>query len=378
MKNRSLYIIGIVAIILIAVAVFSLNASRNNDNEISAYKVILDGKTWFYIQDKTKLEGLLEEYKNQYTAEIDKNVRIKSIGFKQKLDIDEVTIDREDLSSLQEAKEKIHTKAKEASQIEVKAGDNLWSIAHAKQVSVDDLQNLNPQLDEQMRIYPGDKLTIKAEVPVLSVVIVYEVTVIEDIPFTTEYIKDSSLYESQRKVVSQGIVGKEEKVYEIVFENDMELGRKTLHSKVITPPVASQVRIGTKQTVSRSGSSFGVVSGRLTSRFGTRIHPVTGKKVFHKGIDIGASHGSPVYAYSSGTVIYAGWNNGYGNFVAINHGNGMVTRYGHLSKIHVKFGQKVATRQRIGSVGSSGVSTGPHLHFEVLINGVNKNPLNYL
>ena len=229
-----------------------------------------------------------------------------------------------------------------------------------------------------MRIYPGDKLTIKAEVPVLSVVIVYEVTVIEDIPFTTEYIKDSSLYESQRKVVSQGIVGKEEKVYEIVFENDMELGRKTLHSKVITPPVASQVRIGTKQTVSRSGSSFGVVSGRLTSRFGTRIHPVTGKKVFHKGIDIGASHGSPVYAYSSGTVIYAGWNNGYGNFVAINHGNGMVTRYGHLSKIHVKFGQKVATRQRIGSVGSSGVSTGPHLHFEVLINGVNKNPLNYL
>ncbi len=378
MKNRSLYIIGIVAIILIAVAVFSLNASRNNDNEISAYKVILDGKTWFYIQDKTKLEGLLEEYKNQYTAEIDKNVRIKSIGFKQKLDIDEVTIDREDLSSLQEAKEKIHTKAKEASQIEVKAGDNLWSIAHAKQVSVDDLQNLNPQLDEQMRIYPGDKLSIKAEVPVLSVVIVYEVTVIEDIPFTTEYIKDSSLYESQRKVVSQGIVGKEEKVYEIVFENDMELGRKTLHSKVITPPVASQVRIGTKQTVSRSGSSFGVVSGRLTSRFGTRIHPVTGKKVFHKGIDIGASHGSPVYAYSSGTVIYAGWNNGYGNFVAINHGNGMVTRYGHLSKIHVKFGQKVATRQRIGSVGSSGVSTGPHLHFEVHINGVNKNPLNYL
>lgn len=380
MKNRSLLIIGIAAMLIIVLAAFSLKAGQNKAKkppEVS-YKVLLDGKTWFYVPDQVKLQKLLEDYKNQYAAKIDKNAEIKSIGFKQKLDIVEVNNYAGELCSWQEANEKIHATAKGASVIEVKDGDNLWSIAHDKQVSVEDIQRLNPQLDEEMRIYPGDKLTIKAEKPVLDVVIVYEKTVIEDIPFTTEYINDSSLYQSQRKVVSAGTVGKEEKVYEIVVENDIEVERKTLNAKVITSPVASQVRIGTKKAVSRSGRSFGVVSGRLTSGFGTRIHPVTRKKIFHKGIDIGASHGSPVYAYSSGTVVYAGWNSGYGNFVAINHGNGMVTRYGHLSAIYVKCGQKVATRQRIGAVGSTGVSTGSHLHFEVLVNGQYKNPLNYL
>jgi len=208
---------------------------------------------------------------------------------------------------------------------------------------------------------------------------VYNCTVVEDVPFTTEYISDSSLFESQRETISAGIAGKEERVYEIHLENGMETERKTLETKTITPPVASQVRVGTKQAVSRSGSNFGIVSGgRLTSNFGNRIHPITGRKTFHKGIDIGASQGSGVYAYAGGTVTFAGWKSGYGNFVAVKHSNGMVTRYGHLSSISVKAGQKVTVRQKVGTVGSTGVSTGPHLHFEVLINGNYKNPLNYL
>lgn len=381
MKKRSLFITGIVATLLIVLAFFNLNPNQDNikATPLVSYKVMLDGKNWFYTQDKAKLEGLLEEYKNQYTAKIDKNASIKSIGFKQKLEIIEVDNYDGDLCSEQEAKEKVYAKTQVAALIEVKDGDNIWSIAQNQQVSVEELQKLNPQLDQEMRIYPGDNLTIKAGKPVLDVVIVYETTVVEDIPFTTEYISDTSLYASEKKVVYTGVIGKQENVYEIVMENNNEVERKTLNTKLITAPVASQIKVGTKKVVSRSGSSFGVVSGgRITSAFGTRIHPVTGKEIFHKGIDIGASQGNPVYAYTNGTIIFAGWKSGYGNFVAIDHGNGMVTRYGHMSALYVTVGQRVTVRQRIGAVGSTGVSTGPHLHFEVLINGEYVNPQNYL
>ena len=381
MKNRKFIFIGVFAMILVVVAAFSLNPDqkRSKAYPTTAYKVMLDGKTWFHVQDQTKIKEILDDYKDQYAKKIDESVAIKSIGFKQKIDIAEVSDYSGDLYSWREAREAIHSNAHEAFLMEVKNGDNLWTISRSHNLSVDEILKLNPDLTEETVIYPGDKITIKAEKPVLDVVIVYETTVVEDVPFTTEFINDSNMYESQRRVQSQGILGKEENTYEITVENNVEVGRKNLQTKIISAPAAAKVRVGTKKAVSRSGSSFGVVGGgRLTSNFGSRIHPVTRKSTFHKGIDIGAARGNPVYAYANGTVTYAGRMSGYGNFIAISHGNGMVTRYGHLSAIYVKTGQTVSVRQRIGSVGSTGVSTGPHLHFEVLINGSFKNPLNYL
>ncbi len=379
MKNRSLFIKGIIAMTLIVLAFGYQYLKPAQGTSQVYYQVQLDGHNWFYTQDKVKLEGLLEEYKNQYSAKIDKNAKIKSIGFKPKLDIVEVNDYNGTVISWQQAKEKIYSKSKAASLIEVKDGENIWSIAQDNKVSVEELQKLNPQLNTEMLIYPGDKLTIEAEKPVLEVIIVYESTVVEDIPFATEYISDSSLYESERKTVSAGVNGKQESVYEIVVENANVVERKTIDTKVLTAPVSSKMRVGTKKAVSRSGSNFGVVrGGRITSAFGTRIHPITGEQIFHKGIDIGASQGSPIAAYANGKIIFAGWKSGYGNFVAIDHGNGMVTRYGHMSAIYVSVGQQVTVGQRIGAVGSTGASTGPHLHFEVIINGEYRNPQNYL
>jgi len=379
MKRRNLLVTGMIAILLIVLAICSLNTHKDQEIPKNSYQVLLDGKIWFYVQDKSNLEELLKEYKNQYAAKIDKSARIKRIDFKPKLTIAPVDNYSGVLLSGQEAKEKIYATAKSASLIEVKNGDNIWTIARDNAVSVEELQKLNPQLDKEMRIYPGDKLTIKAEKPVLNVIIVYESTVIENIPFATEYQSDSSLYESQRKVVTAGVMGKQESICEIVLENNNPIERKVLNTKVIASPVASKVIIGTKKSVSRSGSSFGIVSGgRITSTFGTRVHPISGEQIFHKGIDIGAGQGSPIYAYASGTIIYAGWKSGYGNFVAIDHGNGLITRYGHMSAIYVAVGQQISVRQRIGAVGSTGASTGPHLHFEVLLNGEYKNPQNYL
>lgn len=121
------------------------------------------------------------------------------------------------------------------------------------------------------------------------------------------------------------------------------------------------------------------VAGKLESGFGGRRNPFGGGSYeFHSGQDIDAEHGAPVIAGASGKVSFAGWQNGYGQLVVIDHGGGLTTRYGHLSQIQVTEGQTVSRAQQIGLVGSTGRSTGPHLHYEVRINDEPVNPLQYL
>ena len=119
-------------------------------------------------------------------------------------------------------------------------------------------------------------------------------------------------------------------------------------------------------------------SYRITSPYSMRVHPTLGVYKQHTGIDIGASYGTNVLAAADGTVIIAGWNNAYGNYVVINHGGGVTTLYGHNSSLTVSKGQKVSRGQVIAKVGSTGYSTGPHIHFEVQVNGSPVNPMSYL
>lgn len=121
------------------------------------------------------------------------------------------------------------------------------------------------------------------------------------------------------------------------------------------------------------------VVGKLESAFGGRRNPFGGSSYeFHSGQDIDAQTGDPVVAGASGNVSFAGWQNGYGQLVVIDHGGGLTTRYGHLSHIDVSQAQTVARGQFIGRVGSTGRSTGPHLHYEIRINDEPVNPLQYL
>ena len=115
----------------------------------------------------------------------------------------------------------------------------------------------------------------------------------------------------------------------------------------------------------------------ITSRFGYRVAPTTGASTYHGGLDIGAGMGASIVAAGAGDVIYAGDNGGYGKCVMIDHGNGVVTVYAHMSSIVVSYGQYVTAGQYVGAVGSTGVSTGPHCHFEVRINGVQTDPAAY-
>jgi murein DD-endopeptidase MepM/ murein hydrolase activator NlpD len=121
-----------------------------------------------------------------------------------------------------------------------------------------------------------------------------------------------------------------------------------------------------------------IVDGWFSSNFGHRIDPFTGTQSFHEGIDFPADAGTPVVAAASGKVIAAGHHPQYGKIIEIDHGNGLLSRYAHASKVFVKEGELVLRGQRVASVGSTGRSTGPHLHFEVRLNGVPQNPARFL
>ena len=139
-------------------------------------------------------------------------------------------------------------------------------------------------------------------------------------------------------------------------------------------------RLNTSRGVIIQGTGiFSLPSGgRLTSSFGYRVHPILGYRRFHSGIDFGAPHGSAIRAADSGTVIFAGWYGGYGRSVIIDHGGGLTTLYAHASELYVSERQSVERGQAIAAIGSTGLSTGPHLHFEVRRNGDPVNPLEYL
>ena len=117
------------------------------------------------------------------------------------------------------------------------------------------------------------------------------------------------------------------------------------------------------------------VAGGISSSFGTRVHPILGAHRFHRGVDLRAVAGTPIRASAGGRVTFAGWNGGYGRVILVDHGQGLATRYAHMSRTAARPGQQVRSGEIIGFVGSTGLSTGPHLHYEVLQNGKPVNPL---
>ena len=120
------------------------------------------------------------------------------------------------------------------------------------------------------------------------------------------------------------------------------------------------------------------ISGETSSGFGYRMHPIHNEIRFHYGTDFAANAGTVIHAFADGTVLEAGTDSGYGNYVKLDHGNGYITLYGHCSELSVSAGETVARGQPIALVGSTGQSTGPHLHFELIHNGVYLNPEFYL
>ncbi len=155
----------------------------------------------------------------------------------------------------------------------------------------------------------------------------------------------------------------------------------SLAQKLSTQPTTTIINMPT--TGSYAGNGMLALrpitsSARMSSGFGYRIHPVTGKSQFHKGMDFAAPIGTPIYATGNGVVTFSGWGTGYGRYVEVDHGNGTVTRYAHTSANYVNVGDTVYANQQIAAVGNTGRSTGAHLHYEVRQNGQAINPQTYL
>lgn len=133
-----------------------------------------------------------------------------------------------------------------------------------------------------------------------------------------------------------------------------------------------------RQSLLSATPSIKPARGPIGSRYGYRIDPINGRQKMHAGLDIAAPPGTPVRAPADGVVSFAGWDDQYGKLVSIDHGYGVLTRFGHNSQIFVQVGQKISKYDVISAVGSTGRSTGPHLHYEVRVNGLAVNPVNYI
>ncbi len=205
----------------------------------------------------------------------------------------------------------------------------------------------------------------------------------EILPFETERIESDEYYIGHTVIESEGQNGVAENTYEITSKGDEEISRVLVSSTVISRPVKHIEIIGTKPLPEPvpTGSFIWPVECKftITSYFGTTRDEFEDYFGFHSGLDIaGTKIGEPIYAADGGTVIFAGNRGNYGIMVKIQHEDGVVTFYSHMKNFCVKEGDKVYKGQKIGEVGMTGLTTGPHLHFEVRINDKVQNPMNYL
>lgn len=185
---------------------------------------------------------------------------------------------------------------------------------------------------------------------------------------------------ARRRELLAGIE-KEKKLHEAAIREDAE-AQKEIQKKIneyIRKKAEAQGKKGGKPAYTHKGKfDWPVAERRITSNFGTRVHPKFKTKRQHTGVDIASPQGANIKTAGAGEVIFAGWMRGYGQVVIIDHGSGFATVYAHMSKILVDDGQNVKRGAVIGKVGQTGVATGPHLHFEVRVKGVAQNPLKYL
>ncbi len=306
----------------------------------------------------------------------DYDLGLMSIDFGDTVEVVEAYLKKDEITPLQKAIEEV-TKEQEKEQIyEVVAGDTLSQIAENNSLSLDELIAMNDTIDdENSTIRVGDELIVTVPEPELSVERTEEVYYEEDYEADIVYVDNDDWYTNQTQTLQEPSAGHRIVVADVSYRNDEEISRDILKEEVTYKAVPKIVERGTKIPPTYIKPISG---GRLSSGFGRRSAPKKGASTYHKGIDWATPVGTAVMASSAGTVTRAGWGSGYGYVVYITHSDGRQTRYGHLSKILVSVGQTVSQGQKIALSGNTGVSTGPHVHFEILINGSQVNPLNYL
>ncbi|MBQ9972226.1 MAG: M23 family metallopeptidase [Firmicutes bacterium] len=255
----------------------------------------------------------------------------------------------------------------------VQGGDTLWDIAIAHDMSVYELEEMNPGASKFLAV--GRQINLYQTNPFVHLTIKEKVTDIKSIPYDIAYTYTEDLYKGQVQVQSVGQTGSKEVTAEITKKNGVEIANNVLSETVLSEPVTQIALAGTSTIAVQTGSGqlqFPLAYIEISSPYGSRGGG------FHRAVDLRAPRGTDIMAADDGTVIKAGWEGTYGLLIVVDHGNGMVTKYAHCESIAVTIGQDVQKGEVIGAVGITGNATGYHLHFEVIENGVAKNPMNYL
>lgn len=240
----------------------------------------------------------------------------------------------------------------------------------ATEVKVSELKNLN---DAKLAL----KGNANEDAP-LHVLVILEKTKTEDVPFDTVYKTDSSMRYGEERTEQAGSNGSREVTIQMVQTNGVETARQEISSNTLVEAVDAVVIQGAVVKTAARSTTYMTDAGMIWPTTTTRISSGWGARRGHTGIDIDGEYGDPVWAAKSGTIESAGYNGTYGLDVVIDHGDGLKTRYAHLQSICVNAGDEVEIGEQVGEEGSTGKSTGSHLHFEVIINGTQVNPMNYV
>ena len=299
---------------------------------------------------------------------------LKAMSFGEKVEISEAYVSKSLVTSPEEAADQITKESQKNEIYVVKSGDTLSTIANGHGLYVKDVVALNSGLTENTMLHIGDEIIITVPQPELTIMTVEQSTYEEEYFAEVEYVYNDNWYTTKSVVLQEQEAGYHEVTALITKRNGVEESREMIDEVILKEPVKKIIEIGTQTPPTYIKPLSG---GRQTSGYGKRKAPTKGASTNHRAIDWATPTGTAIWASSGGTVSVAGWQSGYGYVVYINHPDGNQTRYGHLSKILVSTGQKVKQGQKIALSGNTGRSTGPHLHFELRVNGNPVNPYNY-
>jgi len=343
------------------------------DLQVRAYGVFIEDEMVVVLENEATAAGLLKNIQNAYAGE-KKGVLYDSISFGEKITVQEVGVQLGEIWNQKDAQHYLMTGSKVERTHVVSQGETFSEIAAQYGLTTAELTASNPEVNRD-KIYIGQQLSLTHGEPLVTVHSKETATYYERIEYGTQYIDNASIYQGETEVKSRGVYGQNEIVAEVIRANGIEISRKILTTDKLSDPVDEVLYRGTKPIPPKEGTgtfAYPIRTYTITSRFGMRWGRM------HTGVDFGSSTGTKIYASDGGTVTFAGWKGSYGYVVIINHGSLYETYYAHCSKILVSAGEKVYQGQNIALVGSTGNSTGPHLHFEIRYNDNPKNPLDYL
>lgn len=345
----------------------------------------VDGKFIAAMQTRQEMQAVLDSLAE---GRYDKNDPNQRAEFVQQVKAEDGLYPLSAMRDAEALKAQLTSQTVKEETYTVRKGDVLGTIAVKHDMTTAELRSLNPKYANTDMIKEGDVLIVQRPKSLLQVKVIKTIRYTEKIDYTTNTVYKADKPTTYTKVTTKGVEGSQDVTADVVYVDGVEMGRTVTKRVVTKQPVTKVVEQGTKKVTSSSGSVIqqgdGVTRGSMTWPVPVCHSMSRGYKRGHYALDIANGPvkvlGKPCVAADGGVVIQAstGWNGGYGNVIKIQHSNGLVTLYAHLQSIKVVKGQRVSRGQTIGLVGNSGRSTGPHLHFEVIKNGVKVNPLNYV